>query len=198
MPRTELANELIREERKAQIVAAAGKVFARKGLTDTRIADIAAAAGMSQGLIYRYFASKEEVFAALLDQVMAAGRSITQQSLTFPGTPGDKLRWFTSRLLPLQYIYPEGALMTLHALVNDSVPAPVREAVIAYINEVQAALRQMISDGQAAGQVAAGDPQRLTILLLATFQGLAASMAFLDCAPRCLPDIEHVLNVLKP
>ena len=67
MPRTEEANQRIREERRGQILDAAVRVFARKGLTGACIADIAAAGEMSQGLIFRYFASKEEVFAAVVE-----------------------------------------------------------------------------------------------------------------------------------
>ncbi len=57
MPRTEEANQRIREERRGQILDAAARVFARKGLAGARIADIAAAGEMSQGLIFRYLSA---------------------------------------------------------------------------------------------------------------------------------------------
>src|SRR5579883_985671 len=62
MPRTEEANQRIREERKEQVIWAAAQVFARKGLSDTRIVDIAAAAGISHGLAYRYFPEARKRF----------------------------------------------------------------------------------------------------------------------------------------
>ena len=45
------------------------KVFARKGLRAT-ITDIAKEAGVSQGLAYRYFPSKEAIFHTLLRQML--------------------------------------------------------------------------------------------------------------------------------
>ncbi|HEX9067280.1 MAG TPA: helix-turn-helix domain-containing protein, partial [Ktedonobacterales bacterium] len=66
MPRTEEANERIRKERKELVFQAAARVFARRGLADTKVADIAAEAGMSHGLAYRYFETKEELFAAVV------------------------------------------------------------------------------------------------------------------------------------
>src|SRR5258708_32691284 len=57
MPRTEESNQRIREEQTHKIMVAATKVFARKGLAATKMADIAAEAGISYGLLYNYFAS---------------------------------------------------------------------------------------------------------------------------------------------
>lgn len=49
------------DERREQIKKAARKVFAIKGIAGTKISMIAAEAGISQGLTYRYFQSKEEL-----------------------------------------------------------------------------------------------------------------------------------------
>ena len=53
-----------REEKKARILEAAIKVFARKGLSKTTISDIAAEADIGKGTVYEYFKSKDEVFSA--------------------------------------------------------------------------------------------------------------------------------------
>ena len=50
-----------REAKKADIVAAARRCFARDGFHQTSMPDIAAEAGVSTGAPYRYFASKEEI-----------------------------------------------------------------------------------------------------------------------------------------
>lgn len=51
----------IKAERKQQIMAAAMKVFADNGLKLTKISMIAKEAGVSHGLLYHYFSSKDEV-----------------------------------------------------------------------------------------------------------------------------------------
>jgi len=53
-------------ERREMIFRHASQVFAAKGFAGTKIADIAVAAGMSQGLLYRHFASKDELFTELI------------------------------------------------------------------------------------------------------------------------------------
>lgn len=51
---------------RAALLRAARRVFEKRGYHDTRIADITAAARMAVGSFYTYFASKEELFEALL------------------------------------------------------------------------------------------------------------------------------------
>jgi AcrR family transcriptional regulator len=51
---------------RARILDAARAVFARDGFSDARMGDIATAARLSAGGLYRYFMSKEDVFAALV------------------------------------------------------------------------------------------------------------------------------------
>jgi AcrR family transcriptional regulator len=51
-----------------RIAEAARREFAAKGLADSRVDDIALAAGVTKQLIYHYFRSKEELFACVLDE----------------------------------------------------------------------------------------------------------------------------------
>jgi AcrR family transcriptional regulator len=54
-----------REAKRAEIVAAARRCFSRDGFHQTSMPDIAAAAGVSAGAPYRYFASKEEIILTI-------------------------------------------------------------------------------------------------------------------------------------
>jgi AcrR family transcriptional regulator len=58
-PRTPKQFEIIKKERKELLMAAALKLFANKGFTTTSIMDIAREAGVSKGLLYNYFDSKD-------------------------------------------------------------------------------------------------------------------------------------------
>ncbi|SHO43071.1 TetR/AcrR family transcriptional regulator [Anaerocolumna xylanovorans] len=55
------------EVRKQEILHAAIKVFKEKGYDKTSISDIATSLKISQGLCYRYFKSKEEIFESAVD-----------------------------------------------------------------------------------------------------------------------------------
>jgi TetR/AcrR family transcriptional regulator, repressor for uid operon len=55
-------------DRRAQIIEAAIVCFAKHGFHQTSMHDISAEAGISVGLIYRYFANKEAVISAMADR----------------------------------------------------------------------------------------------------------------------------------
>jgi AcrR family transcriptional regulator len=55
-------------DRRAQILEAAIICFAKQGFHQTSMHDISAEAGISVGLIYRYFANKEAVISAMADR----------------------------------------------------------------------------------------------------------------------------------
>lgn len=59
---------------KDKIVTAALMLFAEKGFHATSMAEVAAAAGVSKGLAYNYFASKDALLLAIIEQ--ATGRMI--------------------------------------------------------------------------------------------------------------------------
>lgn len=56
------------DTRKQEILSGALKVFSEKGYDKTTISDIAKELGISQGLCYRYYSSKEEIYEAALTE----------------------------------------------------------------------------------------------------------------------------------
>ncbi|HLU05654.1 MAG TPA: TetR/AcrR family transcriptional regulator [Woeseiaceae bacterium] len=55
-----------KEDRPQEITAAALEAFAEKGYSATRVTDVAKRAGVSKGLLYLYFKTKEELFKAVV------------------------------------------------------------------------------------------------------------------------------------
>jgi AcrR family transcriptional regulator len=59
-----------KEDRPREITAAAFEAFAEKGFARTRVDDVAKRAGVSKGLLYLYFKTKEELFKAVVKSVV--------------------------------------------------------------------------------------------------------------------------------
>lgn len=55
------------EERRLQILAVAVSLFSQKGFRGTTTKEIAHAAGVSEAMVFRHFATKEELYSAILD-----------------------------------------------------------------------------------------------------------------------------------
>jgi len=69
---TSHARRLPAEARRAQILREAARLFASHGFKGTTTRDVAAGAGITEAALYRYFPSKEAMYAAILDERMAA------------------------------------------------------------------------------------------------------------------------------
>lgn len=70
-PRTKEQFEEIRENRKEQIMRVALKMFATEGYMHSSISKLAEQAGISKGLMYNYFESKEQLLSEILEQGMS-------------------------------------------------------------------------------------------------------------------------------
>jgi len=204
-PRTEESNQRIREEQRERILEAARTIFAHKGFTDTKMTDIAAAAGVSYGLAYHYFKDKEEIFTRLVEWALSGALGLMQRALGMPGTPWDRLHWFLSQSLQGVQEEPEAFMVVLQAFTNDMVPQETREIAWKQTEASEKAFKQLIIEGQAAGQVVAGNPDQLTTILAWCIQGLALNVGFLNHPPSSdskylssgLPSADDILRLLK-
>jgi AcrR family transcriptional regulator len=72
--------QLQKQDRERRIVAAARRLFDRKGYADTAMEDIAERAGLAVGTLYNYFPSKDELLLVILrretDALIGAGERV--------------------------------------------------------------------------------------------------------------------------
>lgn len=90
-PKTKEQYEEIRQQSKTAIMEAALELFAAKGFARTSISDIAKAAGISKGLMYNYFESKEQLLHAIVKGAMEEAESVMLQTMTEPADPKEQL-----------------------------------------------------------------------------------------------------------
>lgn len=70
-----------KEDRPAEITAAALDAFAENGYAATRVTDVAKRAGVSKGLLYLYFKTKEELFKAVIRSFVVPRIEALQSSI---------------------------------------------------------------------------------------------------------------------
>ncbi|MFI6123214.1 TetR/AcrR family transcriptional regulator [Streptomyces sp. NPDC051064] len=77
------------DARRRQILAGAARCFARNGFHGTSMQDVLKEVGLSAGAVYRYFAGKEDLIAAIADEAFRSIRSAFEEAaeLTTPPTP---------------------------------------------------------------------------------------------------------------
>src|SRR6266705_5652004 len=74
------------------ILRAATRVFARNGYFNSKVADIASAAGVADGTVYLYFKSKEEILHSIFDRSMEEAIAAGKKQLEQITDPREKLR----------------------------------------------------------------------------------------------------------
>jgi AcrR family transcriptional regulator len=198
MPRTEEANQRIREEQRAKILEAALQVFAKKGTAAT-MAEIATAADVSYGLVYRYFSNKEAIFQALIEQLVQLGAERMQQLLKMPGTPGERLDFMISNVVEARRERPEFFQLFYHVASDETQPGDFRESVSRQGQLIQDTMRQLVIEGQATGEVAGDDPDQLVVAIIACFDGLSRwALRDPEQFKKHCPDAKIILRMLKP
>jgi len=72
-PQTQAGGRMAAEDRRIQIVRVAVGLFSERGFRGTTTKEIAQAAGVSEAIIFRHFATKDDLYAAIIDFKACAG-----------------------------------------------------------------------------------------------------------------------------
>ncbi|MCL4181845.1 MAG: TetR/AcrR family transcriptional regulator [Burkholderiaceae bacterium] len=162
------------EARRLEILSAAETCFVRKGFHSTAIAEICAEAGISAGHLYYYFASKEEIVAAIAQDRLKVCIKMLEHILDGPDPFAELIR---------QICRPKiGGLDTDSLLLELLAEAGRNPAIGESMREQSACIRRLFSGvlrkGQADGKVdAALDPDlAASILLSVVIDGMKALM----------------------
>jgi AcrR family transcriptional regulator len=195
MPRTKEAFQQIRDISKQHILDKAAEVFASRGLANTKISDLAEAAGISQGLLYRYFTNKDDVFIALLERAFNGVIHLAQTAIKHTGTPLKKLLWLTEKILQGMSEEP-----VYFQLVPQAMALPGRvQKTVWKLETLGKILRDLVIEGQTVGEVAKREPDQLVFLYFSCLYGLAAGKGFsIRWLDEHFPDAEAVLQILRP
>jgi AcrR family transcriptional regulator len=149
----------IRDERREQIKKAALAAFARHGFAGTRTSVIAAEAGISEGLIYRYYKSKDELYAEIVGELLEAADAELRLLGQSPLSPFELIRTLTRNMLDENN--RNAFRLVLQARRADRVPDIVREMLARYSEDALIdRLVPVYVKGQQSGQFADGDPRQ--------------------------------------
>lgn len=200
MARNPEQNQRMRDHRRERILSSALEVFAEKGLAATRISDVALRAGMSQGLLYHYFRSKEEIYTELVcgafERMNEAARALERMPLS----PREKIEKAIAELLRLLEDNQDFAryfMLTAQAGVSRAVPDAVAAAIRKQRSQPYAAIARIIRAGQRDGSMRKHDADELAIVFWTTFKGLAMQRATFGSQYRG-PDPQILANIFFP
>jgi TetR/AcrR family transcriptional regulator, fatty acid metabolism regulator protein len=133
--------------RREDLLAAAVRVFARKGFQTCRVSDIADEAGVSHGLVYHYFASKDEVLETIFRENWGPIATAVAEIAASGDEPGEEIRKVAAVVLHAWRRDPD----TVRVLVREIARSPVLQEQIGAFQQAFDALEAIIVRGQQAG-----------------------------------------------
>jgi AcrR family transcriptional regulator len=174
MPRSATDNLAIRDARRREILRAAARVFARDGVREARIGEIAREAGFSHGLIYHYFDSKDALFEAILEEKLERIREVSSVALEADGPILDRIARACELMIEQAIAEPELALVVTQAVVTRSLPDALRARLAETVQSAMDQTRALIAEGQRRGEITdEASPEELATALAAMLRGLA-------------------------
>lgn len=185
----------IRDERREQIKKAALKVFALRGLVGTKMNMIAKEAGISQGLSYRYYSSKDELFIELVQEAMEETADAFASLGHMKGSPTEIIKTLTTKMLDGSNRH--SFMLIQQVQTSDEVPDKAKEIVQRY--STTSFIEQLIpifKNGQEKGEFCKGDPAELLILYFSVLSGLMLLQTG-EMEQDHVPDIHILMKMLR-
>lgn len=156
--------------RRAEILTAAGRLFAEKGYHRTTTQDIAEAAEVSEGTIYNYFSSKEELLFAIMERISQSQDSGDRFKEALPEDPK---AFFLVMLNSRQDFLQKNRIM-LQAILSEILVNPelreryYQDFIVPEIESMRIHLEERVN----LGQIQLSDSSLVARILMAIFSGL--------------------------
>lgn len=189
--RTRRVRETIREETRAAyreaILEAAAKTFGRLGFHDAKMTDIAAEAGVAAGTLYNYFASKDEIFALMLERGQEHFVETVQAAAAAEPDPAQRILVFLRTVF--SFLEQNGPLFAIYLRqggLNEWSRQRLRESDNHHIRRNVELLKAAFAEAQERGQLR---DDLSTEELRELFTGLMDAQVFAWVSRGCPPDL---------
>jgi AcrR family transcriptional regulator len=174
-PRGNKQNDQMRAEALARISEAALRIFSDYGYNGATMRQIASAAGLSTGLVYHYFPSKEKVFVHLVDTGLQISLQAMRQLLSSPASAWERIKTYCEMVIATMFSGDASQyfLIMYQAMTQGKAITGLAEHIAAQVKGYYDLLVPVIIEAQESGDVISGDPWALTAAFLSYIQGLA-------------------------
>jgi AcrR family transcriptional regulator len=196
MARTKEQNERMTMATRKKIMEAGLVLFAQKGFALTNIKDIAEAAGISTGLIYRHFSSKEDLFNSLIANTIEELNKFIQ-ILDSYDSPKQAIVEMTASLIGDIHFSNELSryfLIVIRSMLEEEVLSQIdefRKSILSLYDKT----KDLIKEGQKRGEFKQGNPYKYTLLFFSIMQGMANMKLFMG-DKYVAPELDDVLGFL--
>jgi TetR/AcrR family transcriptional regulator, fatty acid metabolism regulator protein len=144
-------------DRRRDLLDAAVRVFARKGFHASRVGDIAEEAGVAHGLLYHYFASKDEVLDTIFRETWSDLLAEISEIEASQESAREQLQRVTARLLGGWREHPDVTRVLVREIARS---AEVQQRIGELVKPIEA-IQRIIARGQQTGEFRADFDSRI-------------------------------------
>lgn len=174
-----------------RILLATRTLVAEGGFREAQIAAVAALAGMSTGMIYRYFPSKAELFVEVLGDAVGAEIEILREIADGPGSAGERLSDALTSFVRRALRGPNLA----YAFVFEPVDPEVDTARIRYRKKFGDVFKTILTDGIEKGEFPDQDADASAACIVGAFT--EALVGPIGPTTRDTPDKERLVESVR-
>ena len=161
-----------RSETRAAVLRAAAQMFGSNGFAQTSLDQVAAAAGLSRGAVYSNFASKDELFLALLRETVDERLRQVRSAMRAAPTADEQTRQAGRRMTGTLRQRPDMHLLVIEFWLRAARDPAVREQFMNQRHEIRAAIIEVIEEQRLAWGVELPMPSdQLAVGIIALFNG---------------------------
>lgn len=160
-----------REEQRRQILAAAGKVFARKGYEAATMDDIAAEMGCSKGILYYQFPSKQDLIVETRRETSGGAATRLEEIAQRPLPVRERMELAIRDLIATNF--DELSQLVIRTSTSIGLDAAHAAEVRAIERRYEAALVRLLSEGMAQGVFVRADVKATAFTVIQTCLSLA-------------------------
>lgn len=181
-----------KEMRQQQIMLKALELFVTKGFSETKISDIADSLGISVGLLFHYYESKEALYKSLVEMGLEATKRPEKIGFDAP------LDYFTKTIEGLfgaakeqPWVFQMFVLMSQAR--RPGIPDEIRQLALS-VDQIGSSA-EIIKQGQQQGVIRSGDARSLSSAFWCSVQGIMEQHLITPEIP--LPKTEWITAILK-
>jgi AcrR family transcriptional regulator len=176
-PRNAEKNKEQSLQTRQKILDASLETFTELGFHGARISDIASRAGMSHGILYHYFKSKQDIFRELVDYALDTSIAAVNAALEIEGSAWEKIRNLVDSLIRVAINAKSSHyfLIMIQAMTQGRAIAGLQPYIMEKSKSHYANLIPLIIRAQAEGKAVEGDPTQIADCFFALIQGLAVN-----------------------
>jgi AcrR family transcriptional regulator len=188
--------EHLDERTRERLIRAAVSVFDRKGYAAASVREIVEMAGVAKPALYYHFGSKERLLTTVLEEASREFARATERAIARRGTARERLFALCSDLHGMfQQNCP--VVRVAHAVFFGPIEGAPPFDFSTFDRQMEGAVRQIVEEGQAAGEITSGaSPADVALVIMGIIGVFAMRQLHHGIPPLGLDTLKRVLGLV--